>query len=108
MKRNGNEMFKVHKKEIEVAGKKISLETGKVARQADGAIIATSGETVILATVVGAKKINPDMDYFLLSVDYDDKYSAGGKIPGGYFKRAARQTASETLMYRLLDRPIRP
>ena len=64
-KRNGNKMFKVHKKEIEVAGKKISLETGKVARQADGAIIATCGETVILATVVGAKKVNPDMDYSL-------------------------------------------
>ena len=63
-------MFKVYKKEIEVAGKKISLETGKVARQADGAIIATSGETVILATVVGAKKVNPDMDYFPLSVNY--------------------------------------
>ena len=60
-------MFKVHKKEIEVAGKKISLETGKVARQADGAIIATCGETVVLATVVGAKKVNPDMDYFPLS-----------------------------------------
>ena len=67
-------MFKVHKKEIEVAGKKISLETGKVARQADGAIIATCGETVILATVVGAKKVNPDMDYFPLSVNYQEKY----------------------------------
>ena len=63
-------MFKVYKKEIEVAGKKISLETGKVARQADGAIIATCGETVVLATVVGAKKVNPDMDYFPLSVNY--------------------------------------
>ena len=63
-------MFKVYKKEIEVAGKKISLETGKVARQADGAIIASCGETVILATVVGAKKVNPDMDYFPLSVNY--------------------------------------
>ena len=62
-------MFKEYKKEIEVAGKKISLETGKVTRQADGAIIATSGETVILATVVGAKKVNPDMDYFPLSVN---------------------------------------
>ena len=66
-------MFKVYKKEIEVAGKKISLETGKVARQADGAIIATSGETVILATVVGAKKVNLDMDYFPLSVNYQEK-----------------------------------
>ena len=101
-------MFKVYKKEIEVAGKKISLETGKVARQADGAIIATCGETVVLATVVGAKKINPDIDYFPLSVNYQEKYYAAGKIPGGYFKREARPTESETLISRLIDRPIRP
>ena len=101
-------MFKVFKKEIEVAGKKISLETGKVARQADGAIIATCGETVVLATVVGAKKVNPDMDYFPLSVNYQEKYYAAGKIPGGYFKREARPTESETLISRLIDRPIRP
>ena len=101
-------MFKVYKKEIEVAGKKISLETGKVARQADGAIIASCGETVILATVVGAKKVNPDMDYFPLSVNYQEKYYAGGKIPGGYFKREARPTESEQLISRLIDRPIRP
>src|SRR5210317_689722 len=101
-------MFKVYKKEIEVAGKKISLETGKVARQADGAIIASCGETVILATVVGAKKVNPDMDYFPLSVNYQEKYYAGGKIPGGYFKREARPTESETLISRLIDRQIRP
>ena len=69
-------MFKVYKKEIEVAGKKISLETGKVARQADGAVIATCGETVVLATVVGAKKVNPDVDYFPLSVNYQEKYYA--------------------------------
>ena len=84
-------MFKIIKKEIEVAGKKISLETGKIARQADGAIIATCGETVVLATAVGAKKINPDVDYF-----------------PGYFKREARPTDSETLISRLIDRPIRP
>ncbi len=101
-------MFKVYKKEIEVAGKKISLETGKVARQADGAIIATCGETVVLATVVGAKKVNPDIDYFPLSVNYQEKYYAAGKIPGGYFKREARPTESETLISRLIDRPIRP
>ena len=101
-------MFKVYKKEIEVAGKKISLETGKVARQADGAIIATCGETVVLATVVGAKKVNPDMDYFPLSVNYQEKYYAGGKIPGGYFKREARPTEFETLTSRLIDRPLRP
>ncbi len=101
-------MFKVHKKEIEVAGKKISLETGKIARQADGAIIAQCGETVVLATVVGAKKVNPDVDYFPLSVNYQEKYYAAGKIPGGYFKREARPTESETLISRLIDRPIRP
>jgi polyribonucleotide nucleotidyltransferase len=101
-------MFKEYKKEIEVAGKKISLETGKVARQADGAIIATCGETVVLATVVGAKKVNPDVDYFPLSVNYQEKYYAAGKIPGGYFKREARPTESETLISRLIDRPIRP
>jgi len=101
-------MFKVYKKEIEVAGKKISLETGKIARQADGAIIAQCGETVVLATVVGAKKVNPDVDYFPLSVNYQEKYYAAGKIPGGYFKREARPTESETLISRLIDRPIRP
>ncbi len=101
-------MFKVYKKEIEIAGKKISIETGKVARQADGAIIAKCGETVVLATVVGAKKVNPDVDYFPLSVNYQEKYYAAGKIPGGYFKREARPTESETLISRLIDRPIRP
>ena len=101
-------MFKIYKKEIEVAGKKLSLETGKIARQADGAIIARCGETVVLATVVGAKKVNPDMDYFPLSVNYQEKYYAAGKIPGGYFKREARPTESETLISRLIDRPIRP
>ncbi len=101
-------MFKEYKKEIEVVGKKISLETGKIARQADGAIIATCGETVVLATVVGAKKVNPDVDYFPLSVNYQEKYYAAGKIPGGYFKREARPTENETLISRLIDRPIRP
>ena len=101
-------MFKVYKKEIEVAGKKISLETGKVARQADGAIIATCGETVVLATVVGAKKVNPDVDYFPLSVNYQEKFYSVGKIPGGFFKREARPTEKETLICRLIDRPIRP
>tara|TARA_B100000941_G_scaffold33538_1_gene20013 strand:+ start:286 stop:1209 length:924 start_codon:yes stop_codon:yes gene_type:complete len=101
-------MFKIFKKEVEISGKKISLETGKIARQADGAIIATCGETVVLATVVGAKKVNPDVDYFPLSVNYQEKYYAAGKIPGGYFKREARPTESETLISRLIDRPIRP
>ena len=101
-------MFKVNKKEIELNGKKISLETGKIARQADGAIIARCGETVVMATAVGAKKVNPEVDYFPLSVNYQEKYYSAGKIPGGYFKREARPTESETLISRLIDRPIRP
>ena len=79
-------MFKEYKKEIEVAGKKISLKTGKIARQADGAIIATCGETVVLATVVGAKKVNPEVDYFPLSVNYQEKYYAAGKFLGDILK----------------------
>ena len=101
-------MFKIFKKEIELSGKKIILETGKIARQADGAIIATCGETVVIATAVGAKKVNPDVDYFPLQVNYQEKYYAAGKIPGGYFKREARPTEAETLISRLIDRPIRP
>ena len=101
-------MFKISKQEIEVDGKKIILETGKIARQADGAIIATCGETVVMATAVGEKKVNPEMDYFPLQVNYQEKYYAAGKIPGGYFKREARPTEAETLISRLIDRPIRP
>ena len=101
-------MFKIVKKRNRSSRKKISLETGKIARQADGAIIAQCGETVVLATAVGAKKVNPDVDYFPLSVNYQEKYYAAGKIPGGYFKREARPTESETLISRLIDRPIRP
>ena len=101
-------MFEIHKEEININGKKITLETGKVARQADGAIIATCGETVVLATAVGAKKLNDGQDYFPLSVNYQEKYYAAGKIPGGYFKREARPTEAETLISRLIDRPIRP
>jgi polyribonucleotide nucleotidyltransferase len=101
-------MFKIHKEEIEVNGNKIILETGKIARQADGAIIATCGETVVIATVVGAKKLRDGQDFFPLSVNYQEKYYAAGKIPGGYFKREARPTESEQLISRLIDRPIRP
>ena len=101
-------MFKIHKEELEVNGKKLTLETGKVARQADGAIIASLGETVVIATAVGAKKLNDGQDYFPLSVNYQEKYYAAGKIPGGYFKREARPTEAETLISRLIDRPIRP
>ena len=101
-------MFKISKQEIEVGGKKIILETGKIARQADGAVIATCGETVVIATVVGAKEVNPEVDYFPLQVNYQEKYYAAGRIPGGYFKREARPTEAETLISRLIDRPIRP
>ena len=101
-------MFKQFKEEIDFGRKKVILETGKIARQADGAIIATWGETVVIATVVGAKKVNPETDYFPLSVNYQEKYYAAGKIPGGYFKREARPTEAETLISRLIDRPIRP
>ena len=82
-------MFNINKEELEVNGKKLTLETGKIARQADGAIIATIGETVVMATAVGAKKIKDGQDYFPLSVNYQEKYYAAGKIPGGYFKREA-------------------
>ena len=101
-------MFKIFRQEIEIDGKKIILETGKIARQADGAIIVTCGETVVIATAVGAKEINPEVDYFPLQVNYQEKYYAAGKIPGGYFKREARPTEAETLISRLIDRPIRP
>ena len=101
-------MFKIHKEEITINEKKITLETGKIARQADGAIIATCGETVVIATVVGAKKLRDGQDFFPLSVNYQEKYYAAGKIPGGYFKREARPTESEQLISRLIDRPIRP
>jgi len=101
-------MFKIFKEEVDLGGKKLILETGKIARQADGAIIATCGETVVISTVVGAKTVNPETDYFPLQVNYQEKYYAAGKIPGGYFKREARPTESETLISRLIDRPIRP
>ena len=101
-------MFKIFKEEVKLDGKKLTLETGKIARQADGAIIATLGETVVISTVVGRKKVNPDTDYFPLQVNYQEKYYAAGKIPGGYFKREARPTEAETLISRLIDRPIRP
>ena len=101
-------MFNIIKKEIDWNGKKLSIETGKIARQADGAVILRSGDTVILATAVASKKANPETDFFPLTVNYQEKYYAAGKIPGGYFKREARPTDAETLVSRLIDRPIRP
>jgi polyribonucleotide nucleotidyltransferase len=101
-------MFDHHKVEVEWAGRTLSLETGKVARQADGAVIATYGETVVLATVVSAKEPKPGQDFFPLTVNYQEKTYAAGKIPGGYFKREGRPSEKETLVSRLIDRPIRP
>ncbi len=101
-------MFHIAKEEIEWGGRKLVLETGKVARQADGAVVATYGETVVLATVVGAQSPRPGIDFFPLTVNYQEKYFAAGKIPGGYFKREGRPTERETLTSRLIDRPIRP
>ena len=83
-------MFKIHKEELKVNGKKLTLETGKIARQADGAIIASLGETVVIATAVGAKKVAEGQDYFPLSVNYQEKYYAAGKIPGGYFQKRGK------------------
>ncbi|MFC3074765.1 polyribonucleotide nucleotidyltransferase [Shinella pollutisoli] len=101
-------MFDTHTVEIEWAGRPLKLETGKVARQADGAVLATYGETVVLATVVSAKAPKPGQDFFPLTVNYQEKTYAAGKIPGGYFKREGRPSENETLVSRLIDRPIRP
>ncbi|MBL8598132.1 MAG: polyribonucleotide nucleotidyltransferase [Devosia sp.] len=100
--------FDHHKVELNWGGQPLTLETGKIARQADGAVLATLGETVVLATVVSAKSPKPGQDFFPLTVNYQEKYFAAGKIPGGYFKREGRPTESETLVSRLIDRPIRP
>jgi polyribonucleotide nucleotidyltransferase len=101
-------MFDVQRVEIDWAGRKLVLETGKVARQADGAVLATYGETTVLATVVAAREEKPGIDFFPLTVNYQEKAFAAGKIPGGYFKREGRPSENETLVSRLIDRPIRP
>ncbi|HEY5081336.1 MAG TPA: polyribonucleotide nucleotidyltransferase [Bauldia sp.] len=101
-------MFDIQRVEIEWAGRPLVLETGRIARQADGAVLATYGETTVLATVVGAKEEKPGIDFFPLTVNYQEKTFAAGKIPGGYFKREGRPTEKETLTSRLIDRPIRP
>jgi polyribonucleotide nucleotidyltransferase len=101
-------MFKTHKVEIQWGGRPLILETGKIARQADGAVLATYGETIVLATVVSAKSPKPGQDFFPLTVNYQEKTYAAGKIPGGYFKREGRPSENETLVSRLIDRPIRP
>ena len=101
-------MFDVKNVEIEWAGRKLKLETGKIARQADSTVIATYGGTTVMCNVVAAKDANPDMDFFPLTVNYQEKYYSVGKIPGGFFKREARPTEKETLVSRLIDRPVRP
>ena len=101
-------MFDIHRVELDWGGRTLTLETGKVARQADGAVLATYGETKVLATVVAAKTPREGVDFLPLTVDYQEKYYAAGRIPGGYFKREGRPTEKETLVSRLIDRPIRP
>jgi polyribonucleotide nucleotidyltransferase len=101
-------MFEIHREELDWAGRKLVLETGKIARQADGAVVATYGETTVLATVVAAKAAKPGGDFFPLTVNYQEKAFAAGRIPGGYFKREGRPSEKETLVSRLIDRPIRP
>ncbi|MGD9920988.1 MAG: polyribonucleotide nucleotidyltransferase [Pseudorhodoplanes sp.] len=101
-------MFEKHTVELDWGGRKLTLETGKVARQADGAVVATYGETTVLATVVAAKAPREGVDFLPLTVDYQEKFYAAGRIPGGYFKREGRPTEKETLVSRLIDRPIRP
>jgi polyribonucleotide nucleotidyltransferase len=101
-------MFNKHTVEIDWAGRPLKLETGGMARQADGAVLATYGETVLLATVCAAKSEKPGQSFFPLTVNYMEKFYAAGKVPGGYFKREGRPTERETLIARLTDRPIRP
>ena len=101
-------MFDIYREELDWGGRKLVLETGKIARQADGAVVATYGESVVLATVVSAKEPKPGIDFLPLTCNYQEKTYAAGRIPGGYFKREGRPSEKETLVSRLIDRPIRP
>jgi polyribonucleotide nucleotidyltransferase len=101
-------MFKVYRKELMWGGRRLVLETGRIARQADGAVLATYGETTVLCTAVAMKSARPGQDFFPLTVNYQEKTFAAGKIPGGFFKREGRPSEKETLTSRLIDRPIRP
>ncbi len=101
-------MFNIHREELDWGGRKLVLETGRIARQADGAVLATYGETTVLATVVAAKKPKEGIDFLPLTCNYQEKFFAAGRIPGGYFKREGRPSEKETLVSRLIDRPIRP
>ncbi len=101
-------MFKIYRKELDWGGRRLVLETGKIARQADGAVVVSLGETTVLCTAVGARNPRSGQDFFPLTVNYQEKTFAAGKIPGGFFKREGRPTEKETLVSRLIDRPIRP
>jgi len=101
-------MFDIKTVEIDLGGKTLKLETGRIARQANGAVMATLGETVVLCAVTAAKSVKPGQDFFPLTVHYQEKYSAAGRIPGGFFKRERGATEKETLTSRLIDRPVRP
>jgi len=104
----GTDMFNVIKKSIQWGGETLTLETGKIARQADGTVVATLGETSVMANVTYARTQKPGQDFFPLTVHYQEKYYAAGKVPGGFFKREARPSEKETLTSRLIDRPVRP
>src|SRR3712207_5686567 len=101
-------MFDIQREELIWVGRKLVLETGRTDRQADGAVVATYGETTVLATVISAKEQKPGVDFLPLTINYQERTYAAGRIPGGYFKREARPTERETLVSRLIDRPIRP
>ena len=101
-------MFNYFRKELDWGGRKLVLETGKIARQADGAVLISYGETIVLCTAVGVRTAKPGQDFFPLTVNYQEKTFAAGKIPGGFFKREGRPTEKEVLTSRLIDRPIRP
>ena len=101
-------MFNYFRKELDWGGRKLVLETGKIARQADGAVVASYGDTVVLCTAVGVRSVKPGQDFFPLTVNYQEKAFAAGKIPGGFFKREGRPSEKEVLTSRLIDRPIRP
>ena len=100
--------WNVCRKEMEWGGRKLVLETGKIAKQSTGAVLATYGNTTVIATVVGAKEAKADQDFFPLTVHYQEKYYATGKIPGGFMKREGKPSEHEVLVSRLIDRPIRP
>ncbi len=101
-------MFDIHRVQLDWGGRKLTLETGRLARQADGAVFASYGDTTVIATVVAAKEPKEGLDFLPLTCNYQEKYYAAGRIPGGYFKREARPTEKETLVSRLIDRPVRP